>query len=395
MDNDAWLSADDLVNCAQRQNRQVTSWQLERWRKADLIPRPRKRSLGRGKGFESRYPPGSCDQLVAVCDLHRTERRLDYLRFALWRQGFPIPHDALKKTLDTLAFRSVRALKKDMRGDSPTDAAATVAAIAMPELPRSKMGRAMRQHLANDALLQQVLAAMLQFSFGGGPVLDKTATSDVDGGLTVADLLIRAMGLDVAQKEGIGDVGPWLPDDARNTLVDIEQQGGFSADRLRQRLYAASAEELEFARAAADTFVAGFVALSRSLHATGAPEVFGWFYRTTDPNAPTLRARMVLAMLMARDASGDTSIREIAANMTEHQPMMNDIQSVLEAAPDLAPYLHPSTGQQALAALDADQREAVSQRIRIILSTQFESDAASSARETDATPEADEFEYLT
>jgi hypothetical protein len=147
MESSTWLSEADLIACAAQHepDQVVTRRQLERWRKNDLIPRPKKRSLGRARGFRSAYPPGTCEQLVALIHVHRTERRLHCVRFALWCQGFPIPREAVKKTLDELAFRPIRSLRSRVAPSSSVeDVAANVAALAMPNVPRSKVGRTIR-----------------------------------------------------------------------------------------------------------------------------------------------------------------------------------------------------------------------------------------------------------
>ena len=64
----------------------VSARQLQRWDKSDLLPRPRRRALGRGKGTQSLYPLSARAQLIELCRLRSGGvTRLDHLLFALWR----------------------------------------------------------------------------------------------------------------------------------------------------------------------------------------------------------------------------------------------------------------------------------------------------------------------
>ena len=205
-----WLTTTELLACV---HNQATERQLERWRKNDLIPRPRLHSLGRGKGVRSDYPPGTCEQLVALLELHRRERRLNRLRFALWRQGFPISPVATKKTLDKLAFGSEHQYRKELRGKSPAEAAADAATWAMPDLLHSQMGRRVHKLLGSEAAVHHLFTSMIQLGLGGGHVFTQPGTPDTSGQQPVAELLLQALGLDAARRVGIGDAGPWLTGD--------------------------------------------------------------------------------------------------------------------------------------------------------------------------------------
>jgi hypothetical protein len=69
----------------------VTKDQRHRWEQAGLLPQPRQRGLGQGRGTEVLYPPGSAGQLVALCK-HRGKKRrsLKALAWDLWWDGYPL-----------------------------------------------------------------------------------------------------------------------------------------------------------------------------------------------------------------------------------------------------------------------------------------------------------------
>lgn len=86
----------------------VSAEQLARWHRAGLLPRPRQRSLGRGLGTVTVYPPGTASQVVALCRIRSGHRSLDRAAFQLWWEGFAVdpekvwaPLTQVAKTLDS------------------------------------------------------------------------------------------------------------------------------------------------------------------------------------------------------------------------------------------------------------------------------------------------------
>src|SRR5258708_33835896 len=68
----------------------VSATQLSRWHREGLLPRPRQRSMGRGKGTQSVYPAGTCSQLLALCKIRNQTRLLGRVGWHLWWKGFPV-----------------------------------------------------------------------------------------------------------------------------------------------------------------------------------------------------------------------------------------------------------------------------------------------------------------
>jgi hypothetical protein len=90
----------------------VTPLQLARWHRAGLLPKPRQHPLGRGRGTETRYPPGTLLQVVALCRLREEERRLDRLAFQLWWEGFSIDVELVRAHLVGVASRFDREVQE-------------------------------------------------------------------------------------------------------------------------------------------------------------------------------------------------------------------------------------------------------------------------------------------
>src|SRR5690242_4377144 len=78
----------------------ITKTELARWHRAGLIPRTQRHSLGRGRGMISIYPPGTMDQLLALCTIHRSEKRLSYVAWRLWWIGYNVPLPSIRSFLE-------------------------------------------------------------------------------------------------------------------------------------------------------------------------------------------------------------------------------------------------------------------------------------------------------
>jgi hypothetical protein len=83
-----WESRETIIKEAKNYN--VTARQLARWHYEGLLLRPKQYSLGRGKGTQTLYPPGTTKQVLALCEIRKSERRLGYVAWKLWWQGYNV-----------------------------------------------------------------------------------------------------------------------------------------------------------------------------------------------------------------------------------------------------------------------------------------------------------------
>jgi len=85
-----------LLRAAQEAGFSVTRAQLHRWQQAGLLPKPRQRGRGWGKGTEVLYPPGSSTQLVALCEQLQNKRSLDAACWGLWWDRYPVSEQQIR-----------------------------------------------------------------------------------------------------------------------------------------------------------------------------------------------------------------------------------------------------------------------------------------------------------
>lgn len=101
-----------LLEIAQQQGYKVTSRQLVRWHCADLLPRPKQYSLGRGYGTQTVYPENTSSQLLALCCIHTKEHRLDYIAWELWWQGYRININLIRRFINKRILQDWKSKRK-------------------------------------------------------------------------------------------------------------------------------------------------------------------------------------------------------------------------------------------------------------------------------------------
>lgn len=87
---------EELIDLARDHGYSVSTAQLARWHREGLLPRPRQRSLGKGHGTQTVYPPGTGKQLLALCAIHASERRLRYVAWRMWWAGFDVSSKTIR-----------------------------------------------------------------------------------------------------------------------------------------------------------------------------------------------------------------------------------------------------------------------------------------------------------
>lgn len=121
------LTRSELVAYAAQRGYAVTADQVVRWHKAGLLPRPKRRALGRGHGTVSRYPPTARELVVEVaCELD-LKRSLDQAIWRRWADGRWVEEKAVRRLLERVLRRlegAEQVVRDAQRDDDLGDALA-------------------------------------------------------------------------------------------------------------------------------------------------------------------------------------------------------------------------------------------------------------------------------
>jgi hypothetical protein len=95
----------ELLTLARQQGYPISALQLARWHRAGLLPRPRQQPLKEARGTCSLYPPGTGEQLLLLCSLRASERRLSHLAWQLWLAGYRVEYGIIRTQLHQATLR--------------------------------------------------------------------------------------------------------------------------------------------------------------------------------------------------------------------------------------------------------------------------------------------------
>ncbi len=96
------VTRQELLDLARDNGHAVSSSQLARWHREGLLPQPDWRRLGKARGTQTVYPPGTERQFLALCTLHRQERRLDYVAWYLWWANYEVSLDRVRSFISSV-----------------------------------------------------------------------------------------------------------------------------------------------------------------------------------------------------------------------------------------------------------------------------------------------------
>lgn len=188
----------------------LTLRQIERWRKAGLLPRPARRSLGRGRGMESTYPDGADKQLLAVCSLRAKRQSLSSLGWSLWLRGFPVPLDVIRDSIKK-SCGMVQLLRRQFQKNP----AWIDDQVHAPSISRTRFYKFVRRRVRNDARAENFVSllgrVLLGLPVSGSGIRERHED---------AKLLNTGLGLNEEKNEG--PTQSWYPGDILHDLEGVE-----------------------------------------------------------------------------------------------------------------------------------------------------------------------------
>ena len=202
----------------------LTGTRLSRLHRSGLIPRPRTRSLGRGQGRQSLYPPGTRTRLLRVLEVGQEVRGFADLAWRLWwEDGGEVP-EAVRVRLRRVA-EEWEIHREELAGLlAGEDAGEKKAEVEMESVYRElererlppRLGR-MRRSVgpASFASVFRVLAEVFSGRFAG---YGETEDEDEAGR---EELVERAFGIDRARSEPLADGEPWFEGSLEEDMLSL------------------------------------------------------------------------------------------------------------------------------------------------------------------------------
>lgn len=327
-----WLTVDQLLDLAAAEgfvSPELTKRKIERWRKEDLLPRPKLIRLGR-HGTRSEYPPETGQQLLALCHLRRRfPHDLDAIRFFLWYKGYWLPIDDVKQSMEQLLNPLLQALP--LEAPDPLTAAEQLVEQFQPKRPQSNSEHRLKR-LKNAEDAQAVRTTIFQLLLGDVPGFTAHAEED-DGERSLTELFIEVLGLDRAQTDRIGEINPWLPQDNNQVAQQLENMaiGQFlSLPALLQTLKEANRKQLVQARTDMKHLLS-FKQMAKMLEVLLGENAFGFGLFRELPDDPAFLTLFLLALIRLRATPLGAGIDVIAATLRNSKPEYQRMLAFLKA----------------------------------------------------------------
>lgn len=170
----------ELLEEAKHRRLSFSEDKLDRWVRRGLVPKPTTRSLGGRLGRQSIYPEVAIEQVAAVCDALRIDRRLDNAGFLVWWWGFDIEMTNVREFLGKIAedleqeICELRSASEDGTIDQIVEESGTV------RVRNTVMGRA-RRRVGRDAF-PAVVRILIEVATGSFLELPTDFATDEDEG---------------------------------------------------------------------------------------------------------------------------------------------------------------------------------------------------------------------
>jgi hypothetical protein len=233
----------------------VSKPQLWRLVSAGIIGEPNVESLGRGRGKDSHYPPGTIERVIRALGLAEEERRLPERAWLIWWLDGGEMSAAARAFVHATAAEldnHLREIKKLLRGNTAGDeeavakldeiyVGAETERVSGPfAQARKRIGKSRASSLA------QFFLELASGTFKAFPVdsLEGSSTS-------AARLVEKALGLDRARSETVSGSEPWMQGDLE---IDFARLASILRGLSFESQAAASDDSLDRARAEMRSF---------------------------------------------------------------------------------------------------------------------------------------------
>lgn len=333
-------SADALIASAASEDFTITKADLARWHRAGLLPRPQRHSLGRPHGMVSIYPPGTSRQVLALCRIHQSEKRLAYIAWCLWWEGYAIPVDLIRQFLEKTSegwqqgLEEVRQVQRD-----PERLTKLLDRSSLQRLSQKPL-RGVRKRVGRDDF-PVFLGVILRIASGTfeGYVVDE------ERGIDERAVVEKGFGLLRARTNRLADAEPWLTGETDEVFRELSSR--LRDHPLGEDLAVIPEEALRQTREELRSFLSAFEGISRTMDRMFSRGAFGFTVLADAIRAfgPQDQAMMLLFWRMVQSwGLGPNLDGLVAVAQQWHEvwfPLFQGLEQLRAEVPETAAVLAP------------------------------------------------------
>lgn len=343
----------ELLKLARNNGYTVSGPQLARWHREGLLPEPQVRYLGKGQGTQTVYPPGTGDQLLALCAIRAKRWRLGPIAWHLWWLGYEVSVERIREFIGSAIEKWDRQAQDliDPVTGLLSEKAQRLAEKAKDErLSQPLSGARRRVGKERFGIFISLVLEALSGSFEG-------FISEPTGNLQEDERRIveKGLGLDRTSAKHLEEAGLWQEIDVEDYLKDIGWLA--SKDSLSQELGSLTDEQLLTARDESRSWLAmlaGYDGLFDEMLGRGSLGLFSMLGELVPHMEAEEQALWTLVWAIGRNR-GPSELQEgLEAHgkpTAEMEAGLRDWQLVEKArkeVPEIAEVLTPQRIQEAL-----------------------------------------------
>lgn len=308
------ISSSQIIERAEALGYKITTKQLADWHRAELLPQPTRQYNGRGS--VSLYPEAAATYAIAIADLLKRHRSLDWVGWTLWNGGFEVPERYWRTPLKE-AFERLRSPAKainklvDSDDDEKLDAASRT-------LFQTKGAPSVFKHIRKNVGRKNFgLFLLMAMSLVRGQFIELAIDENLDDPerREAANILDRGMGLVSARTDYIDGGEPWLSGDVSDVLREMAP----ALTSLRDSTFFVQLDPNDIIEAREELFHLRNIILeihARNLKAFGDRNAFG--------------LQLLTMILSRKNLQWETGFFAVWLTARTHEPLKNNTRAWIE-----------------------------------------------------------------
>ncbi len=366
MDGVLGVTRQELLDLARANGHVVSAPQLARWHREGLLPQPELRRLGKARGTQTVYPPGTGDQLLALCAIRAKKWRLRPTAWYLWWAGYEVSLERIREFINSVTAewdRQAQDLLDPETGLLSEDARRIAERATEERLTQPLSGARRRVGKERFGIFLSLLLEALTGSFQG--FLSEPTEDPMEDERRIAE---RGITTDPSRAESLVASDLWPEIDAESFFSSLGWL--VSKDSLEQQLASLTDEQLLVARDEARSWfalIAGYGQLFDDLLGRGALGPFSMLGQVVPLMGAQEQALWTLVWAIGR-FRGPTEVREglevHGKPQAEIEVGLRDweqVEMIRREVPEVADLLTPQRIQAAL--LDTQEAERLAEEL--------------------------------